>query len=218
MTSDTSSLTRPPGGWRDYLSLARADHWIKHIFILPGIVLAYALLPRADSALLPAIAVGLAAACAAASANYVLNEWLDAKSDAFHPLKSHRPAVAKSLSPPLVYTMYGALGIGSLLLAATVSKLFFATISAFLVSGIVYNVRPFRTKDRVYLDVLSESLNNPIRLTLGWAMMVSKTLPPASLLLAFCVQSLLKIARAIHQADACKGDVQVGGTFGVVSR
>jgi hypothetical protein len=34
--------------------------------------------------------------------------------------------------------------------------------------GIMYNVRPIRTKERVYLDVLSESVNNPIRFVLGW--------------------------------------------------
>lgn len=45
-----------------------------------------------------------------------------------------------------------------------------------------YNVRPLRTKDRVYLDVLSESLNNPIRLLMGWAMIDSSSLPPVSLL------------------------------------
>ncbi|GAB2479368.1 hypothetical protein GCM10011375_17370 [Hymenobacter qilianensis] len=42
-------------------------------------------------------------------------------------------------------------------------------VSAFLLfMGIMYNVRPIRTKERVYLDVLSESVNNPIRFVLGW--------------------------------------------------
>ena len=52
-------------------------------------------------------------------------------------------------------------------------------------SGLVYNVSPIRTKEKVYLDVLSEAVNNPIRLTLGWAMVDSTTLPPSSLLLAY---------------------------------
>ncbi len=34
--------------------------------------------------------------------------------------------------------------------------------------GVLYNVKPFRTKDIAYLDVLSESINNAIRLLLGW--------------------------------------------------
>jgi hypothetical protein len=42
-----------------------------------------------------------------------------------------------------------------------------------------------RAKDRAYVDVLAESLNNPIRLMLGWAMVDPASLPPVSLLLAF---------------------------------
>ena len=42
-----------------------------------------------------------------------------------------------------------------------------------------------RTKDRAFLDVTSEAINNPIRLTLGWAMVDPATLPPVSLLLAY---------------------------------
>src|SRR3546814_18320140 len=49
----------------------------------------------------------------------------------------------------------------------------------------MYNLKPFRTKDKAYLDVISESINNPIRLTLGWTMVDRTTLPPSSLLLAY---------------------------------
>ena len=175
----------PRATLRDYLALARPDHWIKHVFILPGIVLAYILHPAALSSLaLPAL-VGLLSAAAAASANYVLNEWLDRRHDAFHPTKSQRPAVNRQLSPLLVALEYAALAAVSLALAAGLSPLYLLTTVAFLASGLLYNVRPVRTKERVYLDVTSEALNNPIRLTLGWAMVAPTTLPPSSLLLAY---------------------------------
>ena len=51
--------------------------------------------------------------------------------------------------------------------------------------GGIYNVRPLRTKDRQYLDVLSESINNPLRLLLGWSAVVSDVLPPSSIVLAY---------------------------------
>ena len=65
------------------------------------------------------------------------------------------------------------LGLG---LAGEVGPLFFATSLLFWLSGVVYNVRPLRTKDLPYLDVLSESFNNPLRLMLGWAMLEEATL------------------------------------------
>src|SRR3546814_15646823 len=49
----------------------------------------------------------------------------------------------------------------------------------------MYNLKPLRTTHKAYLDVISESINNPIRLTLGWTMVDPTTLPPSSLLLAY---------------------------------
>ena len=34
--------------------------------------------------------------------------------------------------------------------------------------GIFYNIRPIRTKDLKYLDIINESINNPIRFFLGY--------------------------------------------------
>jgi hypothetical protein len=42
-----------------------------------------------------------------------------------------------------------------------------------------------RTKEKPYLDVVSESVNNPIRLTIGWVMVDPSTLPPSSVILAY---------------------------------
>jgi hypothetical protein len=42
-----------------------------------------------------------------------------------------------------------------------------------------------RTKELPYLDVLSESVNNPLRLFLGWFALVGDKLPPLSLTLAY---------------------------------
>ncbi len=180
--------TRRPATWRDYLAMARPEHWVKHVFIVPGIVLAYLLHPPqgAWQALdVLTMALGFLSAAAVASANYVLNEWLDADYDVFHPTKAGRVAVGKQIRGGWVaveYLILAAVGLG---LAGAVSSLFLVTSAGFLASGVVYNVRPLRSKDTVYLDVLSEAVNNPIRLTLGWAMIDSTTLPPGSVLLAY---------------------------------
>ncbi len=182
---DRARGAAPRAGIMDYVAMARPDHWIKHVFILPGIVLAYILHPTDLSSLLYPTALGLLSAAAVASANYVLNEWLDKQHDAFHPTKSQRPAVRLRISPAVVALEYLALAAVGLAIASAVSRLFLLTIFAFLASAWLYNVRPVRTKERLYLDVMSESINNPIRLTLGWAMVAPTTLPPGSLLLAY---------------------------------
>jgi len=184
-SSGAGSLEPEIATARDYLALARVDHWVKHIFIVPGIVLAWVLLERSPLGSLVAIGLGFPSAALVASANYVLNEWLDAGHDRHHPSKSARPAVAKRLSPALVWAEYLGLAAAGLGLAAAVSPLFLATATLFFVSGLIYNVPPVRTKETAYLDVISESVNNPLRLTLGWAMIDSTSLPPGSLLLTF---------------------------------
>lgn len=177
--------SREPASWSDYVALARPDHWVKHIFILPGIVLALLLRPQPLTELLPRILVGLISACLLASANYVLNEWLDARTDRHHHTKSARPAVSKDLSPWIVALEYLSCAVVGLGLAWWISPQYLVVSGLFLVSGWIYNIPPIRTKELPFLDVISEAINNPIRLTLGWIMVDPSTLPPGSLLLAY---------------------------------
>ena len=221
-SSAGDALGLPAATARDYLALARVDHWVKHVFIVPGIVLACVLLGRSPLGSLAAIGLGFAAAALVASANYVLNEWLDASHDRHHPSKSSRPAVAKRLSASLVWGEYLALAAAGLGLAAAVSPLFLATAALFFLSGLIYNVPPVRTKEAAYLDVISESINNPLRLTLGWAMIDSTSLPPGSLMLAFWaggafLMALKRLAeyRAANAAGTLESLARYRRSFGI---
>ncbi len=65
------------------------------------------------------------------------------------------------------------------------SKTMFLVASVFAIQGVFYNVPPLRTKNKAYLDVISESINNPLRLMIGWAMIDAATLPPSSIILTY---------------------------------
>ena len=168
-----------------YIRIARPDHWFKNIFMLPGTALALIFTRTPiDEAVLPTI-LALLALCLAASANYVINEWLDARTDQYHPVKKDRPAVSGKLNPVIVYSEFAILVVASLSIAASVNRILLIFIAALLIMGLIYNVPPVRSKDRVYLDVLSESINNPLRLIIGWSALVVSALPPSSILLSY---------------------------------
>ena len=168
-----------------YVQIARPDHWIKNIFMIPGTVLAL-MLGGHYSALIGVKFLGAAIVlCLISSANYVINEYLDAASDRYHPMKSKRAGARGKLEKRYVSLLYIALVTAGLALAQQFGVMFLTTAVVFLIMGILYNVEPFRTKDRAYLDVLSEAINNPLRFLLGWFVVITTALPPSSVLLAY---------------------------------
>jgi decaprenyl-phosphate phosphoribosyltransferase len=171
--------------WRAHLRIARIDHWVKNVFVLPGIVVALTLhrLPLSWDLVGKAV-VGLLAVGLIASSNYVINEICDAPFDRFHPLKRHRPVPSGAVIIPLAYAQWLLLGIGGLALSWKISPWFGWNMLFLLIMGCAYNLRPFRTKDITYFDVLTEAINNPIRLLAVWLIM-SMTVPPVSLLLSY---------------------------------
>lgn len=174
------------GRFFDYVGIARLDHWTKNIFVLPGAAIGWVIDPLARPfETLDDLAIALASTCLLASANYTINEYLDRHTDRFHPTKNTRAAAQGRLSSRLVFAQYLLLAATGLGMASLLNPHFVAAALALLLMGLAYNVPPVRTKDLPYLDVLSESINNPIRLVLGWAAVSTIALPPVSILISY---------------------------------
>ena len=169
-----------------HLRIMRLDHSIKQAFILPGVLLAVALTGRHfDVSLALRVCLGLVAATLISSSNYVINEILDAPFDRIHPIKKGRPAACGLVDAGWGYAQWMALMVAGIFLARTISVGFTCSAAALWLMGCIYNISPLRSKDAPYIDVLSESINNPIRFCLGWYSVTATLLPPLSLLVAY---------------------------------
>lgn len=213
---------------KDYIAIARPDNWVKNIFMVPGMLFAYAYFDTPlDNSLYTNIIIGIISTCLIASANYVINEYLDAEFDKYHPLKNRRTSVVRVVNPTIVYTEYALLGLIGLSLAWLISIKFFLCSLLLLIMGVVYNVRPFRSKERVYLDVLSESVNNPIRFALGWFIFTPwlgvpdhrwdidwiNTFPPSSVILGYWMGGAFLMATKRFAEYRLIGDPEQAGLY-----
>jgi decaprenyl-phosphate phosphoribosyltransferase len=171
---------------RPYIQIARIDHWFKNAFMFPGIVLAFLFVrPGFGASAVLRMLAGILAVCLIASANYVINEILDAPFDKKHPVKRRRPIPSGKADIHKAYWEYGLLVVLGSLLSWTINTPFLLSNMSLLFMGLVYNLPPMRTKDVPYLDVLSESINNPIRLLLGWYCVTPLLFPPLSIVAAY---------------------------------
>lgn len=174
--------------FKNYLKIARLDHWIKQLFIAPGIVFAIFLLEYKvidTMSLILNITWGFLATSFIASANYIINEWLDAEFDKYHPTKKDRPVVAANLKTKYIILEYIIFTILGLICGYMASNLVLLMVGLLWIMGIVYNVKPLRSKEIPYVDVLSESINNAIRLLIGWFIVSTNYIPPISIVIGY---------------------------------
>ena len=156
MTADDAGRQQRRATVADYIAIMRLDHATKHVFVLPGIILALLLRGSQVSLTVWPFVAGAIVAVLIASANYVINEWLDREFDAHHPTKSKRTAVQTLLDGPFVWCLWTCLVGCGLLIAASASRTMLFVAIAFAAQGVIYNVNPMRTKNYAYFDVISE--------------------------------------------------------------
>ena len=201
-------------GFWPYVRIARVDHWFKNSFMALGVVLAFFYQPTllSSQSLWPLI-VAVIATCLVASSNYVLNELLDGPRDRMHPVKRFRPVPSGQVIPAVAYAEWLMLAVVGVSLAWSLNRWFFASALSLWVMGVLYNVPPIRTKEWPYLDVLSESINNPIRLFLGWFALIPDRVPPLSLALSYWMIGAFFMAMKRYAEYRNIGDPEVAAAY-----
>ena len=175
---------------KKYIRIMRLDHWIKQLFILPGFFFADLLINEKIAAeYISNLIIAFFAVSLIASANYVINEWLDAEFDKFHPTKKNRSVVTEDVKGSVVWILWGVLTCAGFFIGYLINFYSLLMLVWLWLMGIAYNVKPLRTKDIFILDVLTESINNMIRLLLGWFIVFNETenpvLPPISIVIGY---------------------------------
>jgi decaprenyl-phosphate phosphoribosyltransferase len=180
---------------KTYLPLLRLKHWPKNVFIFPGVLLALRFSQlQVNESRLAQLAVLTLSVCLASSANYLINEWYDRDFDRLHPQKNDRLLVSRELKPTTIARLYAALLAMSLALASLVNLEVVMTVIVFIAMGVIYNVKPLRTKERLLVDVLSESINHPIRFLAGWFAITPHSTPPGTVLIAYWMAGAFAMA------------------------
>lgn len=200
----------------NYIRIARFDHWIKQFFIFPGVWLASVMIDTeklSPTKILFTSGFGLLATGFAASANYCINEYLDAEFDKFHPVKKTRPCVSENMSGWAVSAEYLLFAIAAAAVSFQISKAVMWSEILLLIFGLLYNVRPIRTKDLPFVDVLSESLNNAIRLAIGWFCVTNMYLPPVSVIFGYWMGGAFLMAAKRLAEYRMIGDREQAGLY-----
>lgn len=175
-----------------YLHALRLERWPRSAAILIGSAAFFSLHKDFDSSFSISetafrVAFAFLLTWAISTANYIVNEIVDAPTDIHHPIKRDRPLIQGRIKKgPFILLGLVLTAAGFSLALAFFSHPFVYSLLALLGAGFVYNIRPVRTKDIPFLDSISESANNPIRFLIGWYTFAPAYLfPPLSLLVAW---------------------------------
>lgn len=171
----------------NYIKLLRVDHWFKNLFIIAGIISAILFIQSKFTG--PQVVVQTIGAFILASlissVNYIVNQIADVAFDKRHPDKKTRPIPSGKISIFRAEILAIILLLGSLIIANVFYNAnFFYVLLSLWIAGILYNIRPIRLKNIPYIDVISESFNNPVRFLIGWFVVVKSEFPSVLILLA----------------------------------
>ena len=157
----TSRSTDKSSSIPGILRLIRPEQWTKNAFVMAGFIFAR---QWDDIELLSSALLAFVAFCAAASATYIQNDWLDIESDRAHATKRHRPLASGQVGPRLALVTGLLLAATAIVCARLAGPGVLACIAAYLILNALYSRW---LKHVVIVDVFTVASGFMLRLLAG---------------------------------------------------
>ncbi|MBD1897284.1 decaprenyl-phosphate phosphoribosyltransferase [Coleofasciculus sp. FACHB-129] len=145
-----------------YIKALRPRQWTKNLIVFAAPLFAFSI--NLESLLASLLAFALF--CLTSSSFYLLNDIADVEADRLHPVKSKRPIAAGLVSVPVAMVMAVCLLGTGLIVGWLRSPYLGATITAYALLQIAYNLRLKRT---VILDIIAIAMGFVLRAYAGAA-------------------------------------------------
>jgi 4-hydroxybenzoate polyprenyltransferase len=180
------------------LKLLRPHQWLKNLLLLFPPFLGGTLFPDDldFQMILPFISF-----CLMSSSSYILNDLFDKEHDRHHPDKCTRPIASGIISVAQARFITALLLMGSVVIAANISRMFFVIQIAYFVTTMTYSIK---LKDVVLVDIFLISLGFLLRLKAGgeaYGVAISEWLFLTVFLLSVFLSTGKRLAEKLHLGD-----------------
>jgi decaprenyl-phosphate phosphoribosyltransferase len=143
------------------LRLLRPHQWVKNVFVGAPLFFTPAAL---SAATVGEVVLGTIVFCLAASAVYILNDYLDREADRQHPVKRYRPLAAGTVAVPTAFGLLTVLLAAGLLLASLLSPTFAAFVLVYVGVNLAYSLG---LKNASIVDVMVIAFGFVLRVEAG---------------------------------------------------
>ena len=145
----------------NFLLLMRPHQWLKNLMLLFPPFLGGAILRVANTG---SFLVPIASFSFVSSACYILNDIIDAQSDAGHPRKKSRPIASGAINARMATAVAGMLALGGIFLGRLVSQNFLFLL---LLYGLISAIYSLKFKQYPIIDIFCIAAGFVIRLLAG---------------------------------------------------
>jgi len=172
----------------DYLKLMRVNQWYKNFVIFLPLIFVGDLFNEIN---LFRIIIGFLCLCLISSVNYIINDFVDAKKDRFHPEKRKRPLASGKVSKFGAVLLAFVLGFLAIVVSYSMSVNFLYAVIVLFISNQLYS---FIFKNEVFLDILFISVNFVIRAISG-TFLINSDISPWLVLCTFFLAIFLAVGK-----------------------